>query len=29
MTRIEASVTIKRPVDEVLAILSDWTNSST
>jgi uncharacterized protein YndB with AHSA1/START domain len=29
VARIEASVTIKRPRDEVFAALSDWTTSST
>jgi len=29
VARIEASVTVKRPVDEVFAVLSDWTKSPT
>lgn len=29
MARIEVSVMVKRPVDEVFAVLSDWTNSPT
>ena len=27
--RVEASITVKRPIGEVFAALSDWTNSST
>jgi uncharacterized membrane protein len=29
MARIVVSITVKRPIDEVFAVLSDWTNSPT